>query len=196
MVLVILGGPTGAALVVGALTSFGRGATRGYLAVVAEVLPVVFLAAILEARAVLSSAAPRMPEPTRRYYARLLRLYGALFLEAEGVALYAVGERAAPTTFLVLLPVIVGGLMVLSMFADMPAAVGLTPGIDERDQRHRRNFSRKLERLADRLTAPGQPAATADAAARTAQAESLRRAARQLDGLAEADDDGTTSGPQ
>jgi hypothetical protein len=97
----------------------------------------------------------------------------------------AVGERSGPTTFLVLLPLIVGAFMVLSMFADMTAAIGLSPGLGERDQRHRRIISQKLERTADRLTATGRPVPTADLSAMDAQAESLRRAARQWDGSAD-----------
>jgi hypothetical protein len=184
-VLVVLGVPVGASVVVEQFTPFGRNVTTGYLAVVATVLPVVFLAAVLEARAVVGGAAAQMPERSRRRAARMLYLSGLLFLEAEGVALYAVGQRSRPTTFLVLLPVIVGVWIVIAMFADMTAAIGLSPGLGEVDRRQRRIMKRILERRADRLSALGLPDAIA-------QAEWLRRAAREFDGPAETDDSSTT----
>ena len=190
-----LGLPVLIAFLVSQATSFGRHVTPAYLDVVAQVLPVVFLAAVIEARALAITAVARMPRGPLLWS---LWSFPALFLEAEGVALYAVGEHSHPTTFLVMLPVIIAAWMVTSMFADMAAAIGLSPELGE-------TYTRRLtrvERMAERAVARRQAraanddatrvrlASTSESVAATDETESLPGAARQLDGPPDGDDSG------
>jgi hypothetical protein len=193
-VLISMGGPVVASLVAGLFTPFGRHVSASYFLVVAEVLPVVFVAALAEFRAVASNAARMLPTAAKRRAALWLQLYGAAFLEGEGVALYAAAEKGRPTTFLVVLPLIVGGVVLLAMLADLPAAIGLSPGLDEMDRRHRRILAQMLTRLAGRLTPTGRAAPSADLSARHAQAESARAAAHELEQSADSNPNNRTAG--
>jgi hypothetical protein len=97
--------PTAAAFVVGLVWHFGRRVDPTFAATVSQILPVLFLAAVLESRAA-GLNGPRRDADNERIAVDVLSHQAVVFAVGEGLALYSVASGAR-STFLVLTPCLV-----------------------------------------------------------------------------------------
>lgn len=152
--LVVIVGPLGVALLASLITDIGRDAKSGYLAVIPQVIPVIFLASFLETRASVARDAaagelsPRLRTVTRDAF----RLLVWLFIAAEGIALYALASDTS-TTFTVFAPLIASVELLLMMLNDAASAVGVAPSGRQREAHFQRAVRERLVRMAESLEA-------------------------------------------
>jgi len=149
-------------LVASKITGFGRGAGDQFFIVLAQVLPVLLLAVIVEttlaSRAVLDRA---LTPETQQFVVGVLRIEVSVFAIAEGGLLYAISERTA-TTFLVVMPTVAALLFLFEMLGAIKRRLGLSEFHveklrEEAEARNRRRAARcrrwacKYAKRADRL---------------------------------------------
>lgn len=120
--------PVCVAFVVGLFTDFGRGADPQLAVVLAQVVPVVFLAAIVENRVIAARLAERFSDDETIVEVAMtgVRASVILFLFGESAALYAVGSSTS-TTFLVLTPCLTTLAQVVLMFGALKERVTPLP---------------------------------------------------------------------
>ena len=140
------------AFVISLFTTFGRHVSADYLSVIPLIIPVMFLAALLEARNVVARAIaeePLLPGEIRVARSGFATLC-LLFLVTEGVALWPVATNG-PSTFTVLVPLLGAVQLIVLMLYDLPDGLGLTPSLHAMARRYDARLHALFLRLADDL---------------------------------------------
>jgi hypothetical protein len=132
--LVIGSAPMLVAFIVGLLTDFGRRANPEIAVVLAQVVPVVFLAAVVENRVIAARLAERFSDDKTMVEVAItgVRASVVLFLFGEATALYAVGTSTL-TTFLVLTPCLTTLVQVVLLFGALKERITPLPPNTDRD---------------------------------------------------------------
>lgn len=111
-------------VVVGLITNEGRDVNLEFSIAVSQILPVLFLAAILESRVSVVVALQRLGNPgNATLLMSSMRGLVALFVVGEATALYSVASQTA-TTFLVVTPSLAMLMMVRAMIGEMRYVIG------------------------------------------------------------------------
>lgn len=125
--------PVVIAFVVGLFTEFGSRANPQLAVVLAQIVPVVFLAAVVENRVIAARLAERFSDDETIVEVAMtgVRAGVVLLLFGESAALYAVGSSTS-TTFLVLTPCLTTLAQVVLMFGALKERVTPLPSYTDR----------------------------------------------------------------